>query len=181
MAAPDGARMTMFLTALARRLGPVLAVVLAAAVLWLHGFGAGKDNVRALWEADRVAQARAVSELRAQHAAATAAAAAAVETRIRNLNARHAKAQADLREALRRSELDRVALSRDLVRLHDRAALGADAPADAPVDPSGAAGTPPSVADLVETCLANYGIAERNAERLSGWQEWWRGLSSGAR
>lgn len=156
----------------------VLIVALASILAVLRGvYTAGAASVQAEWDAERVLVAQRLQEQEARHAMATAASEARAAANLQALTEKHEQIQSDLRRALAQSDLRNRRLSGELVRLHNRAA-GAEPAADAPGDPAAAGGEAPSAADLVETCLANYEIAQRNAERLRGWQDWWRDLES---
>ena len=162
----------------------VIALLAAFAGLLAAVYGAGEDSGRAevtvTLEAERRAKADALADLHLQAAAAASASDARLTAELQTQKEPHDRIAADLRKALDASDLRARRLSGDLARLHDAAAVGGlPAPGDAG-PPEGAAGAAeeaaPSVADLIETCSENYGIANRNAARQAESVRWYEDL-----
>lgn len=163
----------------------VIAFLAAFAGLLATFYGAGEDSGRAevtvTLEAERRAKADALADLHVKAAAAASASEARLAAELQTQKDTHDRIAADLRKALDASDLRARRLSGDLARLHDAAAAGGlPAPGDAgaPEGPAGAAEDAPeaSVADLIETCSENYGIANRNASRQAEAVRWYEDL-----
>lgn len=166
----------MIAAPLPKWLGPLavfLVLVAYSTGLVFFGKAAGRSEVQAAWEAQKAEDARLVSQTvwrQSELTIATEAAAAAV---LAQEKSRHERILAAARTELRESELARVALSRELVRLYNDAAGHGGTPA-APADPGGAPGAPaPTCADAVERAIENAGIANRNAERVEQLQRFY--------
>lgn len=95
--------------------------------------------------------------------------------------------QTRLADALRKSDLARRRLDRDLVRLHDAAATRTAPPAGDPAPPEGEGGeteaaeggSEPTVGDLMTRATENYEICNRTADRLDEIQVWYEALRAG--
>jgi len=76
-----------------------------------------------------------------------------------------------VRETVGRQIDSQCVLPRSAVSLHDSASRNEVSRSAASVD-----GTPSTVkaSELIETVVDNYGICHENAEKLRGWQEWYR-------
>lgn len=157
-----------WLLAYRRVLAPVAAILAAG---WYYGhtrYEAGQRAVQALWDADKAVAAQTVIERARQNEQKRLADEAVAR-----------KVQDDLQDRITAGD----ARNRDLARrLHDYearrcggtvpGAAGAAAGTDAAGRESGSdQGIGAAVAAVTEAC-------RHDAERLTGWQEWWRGVSS---
>ena len=76
-----------------------------------------------------------------------------------------------VRETVGRQIDSQCVLPRSAVSLHDSASRNEVSRSSSSVD-----GTPSTVkaSELIETVVDNYGVCHENAEKLRGWQEWYR-------
>jgi hypothetical protein len=76
-----------------------------------------------------------------------------------------------IRETVGRQIDSQCVLPRSAVSLHDSASRNEVSRSASSVD-----GTPSTVkaSELIETVVDNYGVCHENAEKLRGWQEWYR-------
>jgi hypothetical protein len=76
-----------------------------------------------------------------------------------------------IRETVGRQIDSQCVLPKSAVSLHDSASRNEISRSSSSVD-----GTPSTVkaSELIETVVDNYGVCHENAEKLRGWQEWYR-------
>jgi len=76
-----------------------------------------------------------------------------------------------IRETVGRQIDSQCVLPRSAVSLHDSASRNEVSRSSSSVD-----GTPSTVkaSELIETVVDNYGVCHENAEKVRGWQEWYR-------
>jgi hypothetical protein len=163
----------VLLPRLSRWIMPLLAVLLliaysAGLIAW--GQSAGRAEVQAAWDSQKAEDARLVQRTVNRQSQLVIAAEVAAATRQAQEKATHERILTAARAEIRRSELARVDLGRELERLYRDAARPGDAPAPA-AEPGSTPGA--TCADAVERAIENAGIANRNADRILELQEFY--------
>lgn len=161
--------------------GLLVAGVLAAGVLYQRSqwIEQGRQEVQAV-------HAQEVQRLRTQYEAATVVSRDRFNAALAAQKEQHERTTQELRSALDASGLRELALSRQLARLHDKAAgsIRAATPAEPPGGPSDPAEDAPSgvsVATLIETVNENYAICNANSAQLVELQDWYNDLRERSR
>lgn len=161
-------------------LGRVLLVAVGVlALLWLadaRAYRRGANEVRAEWQAEKDAAAKAGRQLAERNAKVTTEVGAKVEKRQAEIRVVTKELIRDVPKYITVQSDARCVVPAGFVSLHDQAAAGVRSP-----DPAGFAAEAPSdvaLSTVGETVAANYGTCNVWREQVIGWQEWWARISA---